>query len=388
MADRSSAPLRIALVLATSTGGVGRHVRGVARGLAGRSQSVAVLGPRSTDHEFAFEQRLLADDDVKFRSVEIGSGLPMFGTLKAAWRLRRLTRHADVVHAHGVRAAAVAAVGLARIPLHGRLKRGPAFVITFHNAMLGPTFRRRVLRFGMARLARAADAVFVVSDDLAVDLGSVARVRRAAVCADPPVFSRDVADVRSRLGLDADTPIVLAIGRLHVQKGFDVLIDAAAALRDAAADAVVLIAGEGPERTNLEQRLQRSKGNVRLLGHRVDTADLIRAADVVVMPSRWEGWPLAAAEVLAVGSPLIATDVGGLPELVGDAAVVVPSDSAAELTTAIIRVLADPVFAADLAQRAQRRAGELPTHDDVVDQLLVCYRALVRNEPSVAEAAR
>jgi glycosyltransferase involved in cell wall biosynthesis len=357
--------------------------------LAEREHSVAVLGPRSTDQEFAFTQGLLADGELRFRQVEIASGLAVVGALKAALRLRRLTRHADIVHAHGVRAATVAVVALMRFPLSRRRNRRPGFVITFHNAMLGATLRRRVLRFGMSALACAADAVLAVSEDLAADLRAAAPdVRRALVCADPPTFSRDGESVRSELGLAVDAPMVLAVGRLHPQKGFDVLIDAAKVLQETVGDAVVLIAGEGPQRSALTEKLLSGKGNVRLLGHRDDTADLIRAADVVVMPSRWEGWPLAAAEVLAVGRPLVATRVGGLPHLVGDAAVLVPPGSASALAAAIASVLVDPTFAAALADRANRRARELPVNDDVVEQLLACYQAILPNARSVAERAR
>ena len=213
-------------------------------------------------------------------------------------------------------------------------------------------------------------------------------MQRALICADPPVFSLDAASVRSQLGIARDTPLVVAVGRLHMQKGFDVLIDAAVLLHDAVADAVVVIAGDGPQRTQLEQQITSTGANVRLLGHRSDIADLIRAADVVVMPSRWEGWPLAAAEALAAGRPFVATSVGGLPELVGDAAVLVPPHSARALAEAIGRVLSDAAFAAELTTRAQRRARELPTADDVVAQVLACYQAVLSGSQLVAAMVR
>jgi glycosyltransferase involved in cell wall biosynthesis len=388
MADRPGARLRIALVLGTSTGGVGRHVRGLARCLAERAHTVEVLGPAATDQEFAFAKGL-SDDAVRFRPVEIASGLPAFGTLKAALRLRRLTRNTDVVHAHGVRAAAVAVLGVAGFSSRRRRHRRPALVITFHNAILGSTALRSVLRLGMRLLARAADAVLVVSDDLAAELRSATTdVRRAVVCADLPAFSVDPALVRSQLGVTGETPLVLAIGRLHTQKGFDVLIDAAALLGRTVAGAVVVVAGEGPQRTHLEQQIASTGAHVRLLGHRADTADLMRAADVVVMPSRWEGWPLAAAEVLAAGRPFIATTVGGLPELVGDAAVLVPPGSAQVLAEAIARVLSDAAFAGELAERAQRRALELPTSEDVAAQVLACYQGVSAGRQPVTQAVQ
>jgi len=92
------------------------------------------------------------------------------------------------------------------------------------------------------------------------------------------------------------------------------------------------------------------------------------------MPSRWEGWPLAAAEVLGAGRPLVATRVGGLPELVGDAGLLVEPEDSGDLADALARVLTDPQLAADLAARARLRAAQLPNDVDVIRQILLCYQ--------------
>lgn len=354
------AELRVALVLATSTGGVGRHVAAVARGLSDRGVAVAVLGPRATNERFHFP--------APFRAVEIGADLrpaQLLTTARAVARLRRLVRGADVVHAHGFRAALVSTLAL------GRLRRGrrPALVITFHNAMAGSEIRRRVLRSVMRCLARVSDACFVVSPDLAAD---VENARRALVAAAPAAAARPAADVRRALDISDDAAVVLAIGRLHRQKGFDVLVRVAASWPPAR-QVVVVIAGDGPQRDPLSTLIARLRVDVRLIGDRADIADLLRVADVVAMPSRWEGWPLAAGEVLAAGRPLVATAVGGLPELVGDAAILVPPDDEAALAAAIARFIDDTELAAEYGIRATKRAAELPSEDDVTQQLLDCY---------------
>ena len=377
---------RIALVLATSAGGVGRHVHAVASGLAQAGCRVAVFGPAATDRTFGFS----AQPGVAFRAVEIASGWRPLEDLRAAWRLHRLVRDAHVVHAHGLRAAGVAALALCRWPgglfpclvrggRSGGARRGPSrrpgFVVTLHNAMLGRTFRRRLLGFVMRRLAQTTDLTLVVSADLATGLGShVRRIERALVASALPPSSQDGAAVRAGLGLPAGAPVVLAVGRLHLQKGFDVLVEAAAIVATRVPGVVVLIAGEGPQRAALTQQIAASGADVRLLGHRADVSELVHAADVVVMASRWEGWPLAAAEVLGAGRPLVATKTGGLPELVGDAAVLVETGDAGALGTAISNVLTDGRLARDLAERAGRRARQLPTADDVTAQLLSCYQ--------------
>jgi glycosyltransferase involved in cell wall biosynthesis len=360
------AELRVALVLATSTGGVGRHVVAVASGLSARGVRVAVFGPQATNERFGFG----TSGATRFRAAEIGPRLrpaSLAKTAVATLRLRALVTGADVVHAHGFRAALVSALAL------GRLRRGrgrrPAFVITFHNAMSGGELRRGALLRVMRRLARAADAVFVVSPDLAADIASS---QRALVAAPVRAPERDPAATRRALDIPDDASLVVAIGRLHRQKGFDVLVRAATRW-PAGRRVVVAIAGDGPQRAALASQIEELGVDVRLLGDRSDIADLLQAADVVAMPSRWEGWPLAAGEVLAAGRPFVASAVGGLPEVVGDAAKLVAPDDETALAAAIAGFLDDTELASEYRLRAIKRATQLPTDDDVVAQLLACY---------------
>ena len=221
------------------------------------------------------------------------------------------------------------------------------------------------------RREMATDTTFVVSPDLAAD---VENSRRALVAAASAATVRAADDVRRALDVPDKAAVVLAIGRLHRQKGFDVLVRAAALWPGRRV--VVVIAGDGPQRDALSALITQLRVDVRLIGDRTDIADLLRVAEVVAMPSRWEGWPLTAGEVLAAGRPLVATAVGGLPELVGDAAILVPPDDDAALATAIARLLDDAEVAAEYRLRAANRAAELPTDDDVAEQLLACYTAL------------
>jgi len=361
------AELRVALVLATSTGGVGRHVAAVASGLSARGARVAVFGPQATNERFGFD----ASGVTRFRPVEVGARLRPASLAKSAGatlRLRALVKGADIVHAHGFRAALVSALALSRTRAGG-LGRRPAFVITFHNAMSGSDFRRAALLRVMRRLARAADAVFVVSPDLAADIEDS---ERALVAAPVRAPERDPAATRRALEIHDDAAVVLAVGRLHRQKGFDLLVRAATRW-PTGRRVVVAIAGDGPQRAALASLIEERGVDVRLLGDRSDIADLLQVADVVAMPSRWEGWPLAAGEVLAAGRPLVASAVGGLPELVGDAAKLVPPEDETALAAAIMRFLDNAELAGEYGLRAIKRATQLPTDDDVVAQLLACY---------------
>ncbi len=135
---------------------------------------------------------------------------------------------------------------------------------------------------------------------------------------------------------------LLAIGRREPQKGFDVLLDALPA------GVHLRIAGLGPYAPVHPQ--------VEWLGLRDDVPDLLRTADVLVVPSRWEGFGLAALEGMAAGTPVIASSVDGLRELVGSAGVLVPPGDAAALRGALTRMLESADLRADLSRRGRARA--------------------------------
>ncbi|MGH8890126.1 MAG: glycosyltransferase family 4 protein [Acidothermaceae bacterium] len=372
--------LRVALVLATSTGGVGRHVRALASGLSQAGHRVAVLGPAATNAKFGF----VTAKTTSFRPVEIASGFRPLLDVRAALRLRRLTHGADIVHAHGLRAGVVAAAALLRIGRRSTRLRGlrrrsrPVLVVTLHNALLGNGFRHWLLELLMRRMACVADAVLVVSSDLKSALtASGITVERALISAVLPPPLRDACSVRSELGLDPSARLVVSIGRLHHQKGFDILVEASRSVHERVPDASIVVAGEGPQRADLERLITSIGGGVRLLGDRDDIADLVHAADVVVMPSRCEGWPLAAAEVLGAGRPLVATRVGGLPELVGDAGLLVEPEDSKALADALVRVLTGRPLASELATRARLRAAQLASDADVTRQISLCYQRVL-----------
>ncbi len=113
-----------------------------------------------------------------------------------------------------------------------------------------------------------------------------------------------------------------------------------------------------------------------LLGHRTDVPDLLAAADVFVLSSRWEARALVAQEALRTGVPLVATDAGGIPELVGDAALLVAPGDDAAFARAVARVLDDPTLADTLRTAGQKQAATWPDEDDAADALKELYDEL------------
>ncbi len=300
--------------------------------------------------------------------------------LAAVRRLRALLAsfRPDVVHGHGLRAGALsaAAVGLRR----GR----PRLLVTVHNAPPDGGPAAAVYRVLERIVARRADAVLCVSSDLEArmrGLGArcVARAVVAAPPAPPGASPQTLAAIRAELGVGgpARRPVVLAAARLAPQKGLGTLIDAAARWRGRDPVPLLVIAGSGPLHDDLARRAEAGGAPVRFLGPRGDVPALLAAADVVVLPSAWEGQPLVVQETLRAGLPLVASRAGGIPDLAGeDAALLVPPGDAAALAAAVLSVLCDPGLAR-LSEAAIKRAGTLPSEEDAVDAALAAYRRLV-----------
>jgi glycosyltransferase involved in cell wall biosynthesis len=373
---------RVALVVGTTAGGTGAHVRMLAAGFAGRGIDVSVLGPSSADASFGFR----AVAGVTFSPVEF-SGRPRPGDVAAVLRLRRLlgasagsTDRPDVVHAHGLRAGALAAIALAGRRRRAPGGRRPRLVVTVHNAPpAGRGARVAVYRLLERVVARGADLVLCVSSDLEerMRVAGARRTGRAIVPAPAAPRAVSAPPAASGVGDAAATgrPVVLAIGRLAAQKDLGTLIDAAARWRDLDPPPLLAIAGDGPLAGELRAQAAAHGVDAAFLGHRDDVPDLLAAATVFALPSRWEGQPLVLQEALQAGAAIVATRVGGIPDLVGDAAVLVSPGDPAALAAAVAAILTDPSLAARLRAAASRRAGDLPTVDDAVTAAVAAYRA-------------
>ncbi|NDZ90004.1 glycosyltransferase family 4 protein, partial [Streptomyces sp. SID10115] len=144
---------------------------------------------------------------------------------------------------------------------------------------------------------------------------------------------------------------------------------------------LLVVAGEGPERAALQRRIEEELLPVRLVGRRDDVPELLAAADLAVLPSSWESRSVLAQEALHARVPLVATAVGGIPELVGDAAELVAYGDAEALATAVARLLADPVRRAELRDRGAAQAATWPTEDETVTQVLSVYDELTQPLP-------
>ena len=371
--------MKLALVLGTSTGGTARHVKMLAVGCAARGLPVEVFGPVQTDGDFAFGAGAPL---VRFTPVEIAERPRPLRDLRAITSLRRLIGRGrpDVVHAHGLRAGALAAIAVAFI------RPRPALIVTVHNAPPSGGATGVIYRALELIVARNADSVLCVSADLEdrMRAAGARRVGHAVVpAARVPLTGEVSAETRAGIGAEfgagSGQAIVLAVGRLAAQKGFGLLLDAAARWGDIRPEPLLVIAGEGPLGAELESRAASLGLTVRFAGYRSDVPALLAGADVFVLPSVWEGQALILQEALRAGVPIVATRVGGNLELAGeDAAILVPPGDARRLADAVRAVLRDPALATRLRRAAADRAHALPDEDAAVAATLAEYRHVAR----------
>ncbi|MQS14669.1 glycosyltransferase family 4 protein [Streptomyces kaniharaensis] len=369
--------LHVVLVLAASTGGIGAHVRSLAQGLVAHGVSVTVCAPAGTDALFGFSRT-----GARFHTVDITPTAGARSDATAIGELRRAFTGADVVHAHGLRAGLLSDLALRTAGRFPGLRPETPLVVTSHHALLATGMERRLLRLMERRVARAADLVLGASSDLvarARELGAT-DARLGPVAAPPAPEGRlDRAAARAALlGDGPDRPLVLAIGRLVPQKAFGLLLDATRELSALDPEPLLLIAGDGPEAGALRERIAAEKLPAQLLGHRTDVPDLLAAADVVVVSSRWEARSLVVQEAMRAGVPVVATSVGGIPELVGDAAVLVPSGDPAAIGRAARELLADPARREQLVAAGRLQAETWPDEAATVAQVLSTYDELVQ----------
>lgn len=288
--------------------------------------------------------------------------------------LRRQPRP-DVIHAHNVKCTAVS-----RAAFPGG--RHVPIVSTLHGVPEGQyRATARVLR-------RCADSVVAVSEDVAERVISAGlpsqrvRVIENAVLAPVP---HDRRDARARLGFADDIPVVLCVARLVPQKRHDLLV---AAWRYMPRNAQLLIAGDGPTRSDLEIAIRDGAAGdrIRLLGERGDVDWLLAAADVLVLPTDWEGMPISVLEAMAAGVPVVASAVNGVLSLGAEAVERIPANEVAALAHGLTHVLSDPLRRRSLVAAGTRLTDERFSTERMWSDYRELYEAQVRQTRAHSQA--
>ena len=363
--DPQAGRRRILQVCGSAAGGVRAHLADCARLLAADGHDVIVEAPAAVLDGLDIEP-------ARAEPLEIGPRPSLNDTLAVA-RLRRLGRRADVLHAHGLRAGALAALAL------GRRRRGRTrLVVTLHNLTVGGRLTTLVGDRLERLIARRADLVLAVSPDLAEraqDLGTP-HVELAIIPAVPPQQPAEPGASDAAAAEDAwprSGARLLTVARLAPQKGLPLLLEAAAILsREVDAGRLAAftwaLAGDGPGREQAAERIAAEQLPVTLLGRRSDAPALMEVADIVVQTSLWEGQPLTIQEALRAGTAIVATDVGGTAVTARGGAVLVAPQAQA-IAEALRTLLSDPEARTRAAERAQAAARRLPGLEDLAVQL-------------------
>jgi glycosyltransferase involved in cell wall biosynthesis len=341
-------PLRIEMVLPSlPRAGMEAVTATLARGLVGRGHTVGFTCTEDTG-ELGSQLR-----QEGFRVSEVLSpGLrPNFIPVELAPWLRRL--QPDVVHGHnGVWLKAVQAARSAEVP---------RVVLTLHG--IEPV-ERWFIPFYNRLAARRADVVVAVSQSLRKYLVERVGVPSTKVCTifnglpiDHFIAGPRSPEVRRTLQIPHDALVIGTVARLHPVKNHLLLLDAFARVRASVPRSFLLLVGDGPLRSEIEQRIAhlRLNAHVCITGVVTDSAPYLREMDAFALPSQIEGLSISLLEAMACGVPVVATAVGGTPRLLeqGELGRLVPPEDAAALAAAIVELLTDPGRARQLAGAAR-----------------------------------
>jgi glycosyltransferase involved in cell wall biosynthesis len=345
------------LVYEPDYGGQSTHVLALAQGLDRRRYAVSAVIP---DHSDLLAERLRAAG-VSVTPMRLHRLNNLSAMLQLAKQLRR--EGVGLFHVHGAQAGLFGRVA-------ARLAGVPAVVYTPHTIDMRRHYTQR-LYFWLERLLTGWTDVII-----SVNEADRERLIRARVVPAEKIvtvhyginadrFRRNpllASRARQALGVPERAPLVVQIGRLHVEKGPSFLVQAAALVLQQHPEARFVLVGEGPLRADLTAQIAALDvaDQVLLAGWWSDVTGILAAADVVALASLWEGLPFAVLEAMAAERPVVATSVNGCREIITDGVngLLVPLRDPHALAMAIGRLLDDPAFAAQLARAGHQTIEE------------------------------
>jgi len=291
----------------------------------------------------------------------------------------------QIVHTHGVRANLVGR-------LAARLAGVETVVTTVHSLLVQdyPELFSRMANMLIERASRGLTSHFIaVSGGLqkALIQQGIPEPKITVIYngLNPEIFQgagRASGRWREKAGFNPGIPLVAIVGRLHPVKGHRYFLRAAAEILKERTDVHFLVVGCGPERDRLEEYTRRLNiaGHVTFTGFIADVSELMPDLNLLIVPSLWEGFGLTALEAMAVGVPVVATSVGGLPEIVehGTTGLLVPPADEAGLTRGIAWMLDHPQEAVEMAAAAKAVVEEKFTASAMARKTEAVYRRLAK----------
>lgn len=352
---------RVLQIVASSRGGAAELLRCLVKGLDPAEFESVVVMPDDGGHVLEADFAALG---VRLERFALDTGF----RLHEFMRLRRFVRGGsfDVIHVHGARAALwgrLAALGPSR----------PRIVFGVHGlSIVHYTGLKRSFLVGVERLlGRMTDATLCDSHVERTDVlkWKIARPHQARVVWNGIDLERLIeppggkAAARAALGLSAREAVLVTVCRLNKPRDFETLLGAMPAIIGVRPDTRLLIVGDGPLRPQVEALVgqHRLGEHVRLLGLVRNISEVLAAADIALLITKgWEGLPLAALEAMAMGLPLIISDVGGNTEAVlhGETGLVIPQADVAALVRATFDLLQNPGQAREMGEAGAARVRE------------------------------
>jgi glycosyltransferase involved in cell wall biosynthesis len=384
--------VRILRVIARlNMGGPALHVAYLTDGLKKRGYDTTLVAGSLARGEDSMAFVADARDVPVVRIDELGREISPLRDLVATFRLARLIRRErpQILHTHTAKAGTVGRVAA----LLTGSRRPPIVVHTFHGHVLrgyfGPVrslFFRLLERWLASRTTALVAVSPQVRDDL-VSLGIAPRERFAIIRLGIELDERiaadqdDRAESRRYLGIPDERFAIGWIGRMTPVKRTDDVLVAFKRLRDGGVDATLCMVGDGPDRAGLEQRAY-ELGIVRdtlFLGYQEDVAPFYAAFDALVLPSSNEGTPVSVIEALGAGRPVVATRVGGVPDIVrdGEDGFLVEPGATDELADRLARLARDPALRERMGKQGRERVLPRYAVDRLVGDMDQLYRSLL-----------
>jgi glycosyltransferase involved in cell wall biosynthesis len=279
----------------------------------------------------------------------------------------------DIVHSHGYKADIYCSSAV-----RGARRARVATVHNWPTKTLKMRAYASIDKFALRSFSRVVAVSVAVAQELVRSGVPLDKVKLIENGVDPAAFRNGTDRVRTELNL-RHLPVIGYIGRLAAEKGLDVLFSSIPGIVQRCPEVQVILAGDGPIRNQLTQSAQKLGigSHVRFLGVRSDMADLYRAIDVLVLPSRDEGLPMTVLEALAAGKAVVASSVGQIPQVIrhGETGLLVQAGSREQLADAILELLGSPQLRKKLGSQGRQLIDSEFTAEAMARKYIELYRS-------------
>lgn len=376
--DPPHSPVVARVITRLNVGGPARQALLLTRRLSSEFPTIlasGVVGPHEAE---------LVDPSVTVHQVPLGRPIRPLRDVRALVAVRQLLAHSRVriLHTHMAKAGTIGRLAAFTLPTR------PLLVHTYHGHVLAGYFPRALQR-GFVEIERAlakhTSILLAVSPEIRDELLDLGIGRPAQFCVVPVglelepflQIAKPAGRLRQEFDIASDAPLVGTIGRLVPIKDHGTLLEAIARLPDVQ----LVIVGDGEERHNIEHHLKQLglERRVHLTGWRTDIADIMSDLDVLALTSRNEGTPVALIEGLAAGCPVVATDVGGVRQVVQDgiSGHLVAARDSGGVAVAIGHLIAHPRLRTQMAAAGRRHVRGRFGSEQLIHTVSELYRELL-----------